>query len=285
MYLSIDFEDFNHDFKRSLGIWKTGPLKADVLWEKYNIINKVFKSNSSEEGRIGTFFCTGVIAQKEPELIKKISNDGHEIACHYNYHDVMKGKSEYEIEKNLAEAKNSLEEASGKSLHGFRAPYFAIDKKNPYQYKIVEKLFSYDSSFICTTKDELTKFKSKMKLKKLKILPIFQKKISKFTFRLGGSYLKMFPYSYSKWMMEMSKKNGFIPHIYLHPYEFGISEKLKVPKNELITLGKKRAYYWSIRQIQWLKFRNETLKFKLQNLLCTNSLEGTLYDLSLSINY
>ena len=70
MYLSIDFEDFNHDFKRSLGIWKTGPLKADVLWEKYNIINKVFKSNSSEEGRIGTFFCTGVIAQKEPELIK-----------------------------------------------------------------------------------------------------------------------------------------------------------------------------------------------------------------------
>ena len=62
-------------------------------------------------------------------------------------------------------------------------------------------------------------------------------------------------------------------------------EFLKVPKNELITLGKKRAYYWSIRQIQWLKFRNETLKFKLQNLLCTNSLEGTLYDLSLSINY
>ena len=284
MYLSIDFEDFNHDLKRSLGIWETGPLKADALWKKYNVINNVFKNNTSKEGRKGTFFCTGVIAEKEPELIKKIANDGHEIACHYNYHDVMKGKSEYEIEKNLAEAKNSLEEASGKSLYGFRAPFFAIDKRNPYQYKIVEKLFTYDSSFICTTKDEVTKFKKEMKLEQLKILPIFQKKISKLTFRLGGSYLKMFPFIYSKWMMEMSKKNGFVPHVYLHPYEFGISEQLRVPKNELLCLGKKKAFYWSIRQNQWLNFRNETLKFKLQNLLSNYCLEGTLHNLSLLID-
>ncbi len=284
MYLSIDFEDFNHDFKRSLGIWDTGPIFADVLWEKYNIINNIFKNNKSKKGRSGTFFCTGVIAAKEPELIKKISNDGHEIACHYNYHDVMRGKSEYEIEKNLNEAKNVLEEASGKPLYGFRAPYFAIEKNNPYQYKIVEKLFVYDSSFICTTKDELTMFKKKMKLEKLKILPIYQKKISKLSFRLGGSYLKLFPYIYSKWMIEMSLKNGFDPHIYLHPYEFGTSEKLKVPTNQLLILGRRKAYYWSLRQVQWLKFRNETLKFKLQNLLSTNSLDGTLYDLSSSFD-
>ena len=43
MYLSIDFEDFNHDLKRSLGIWKTGCLKSDVLWEKYNLINVTLK--------------------------------------------------------------------------------------------------------------------------------------------------------------------------------------------------------------------------------------------------
>ena len=49
--------------------------------------------------------------------------------------------------------------------------------------KIVEKLFTYDSSFICTTKDELKKFKSDMTLKKLKILTIFQKKIAKFSIK------------------------------------------------------------------------------------------------------
>ena len=161
MFLSIDFEDFSHDFKRSLGIWETGPLCAEVLWEKYNIINNIFKKNNSKKGRAGTFFCTGVIASKEPELIKKISNDGHEIACHYNFHDVMKGQSEYEIEKNLIEAKNSLEEASGKQVYGFRAPYFAIEKNSPNQYKIIEKLFTYDSSFICTKREELIRFQKK----------------------------------------------------------------------------------------------------------------------------
>ena len=282
MYLSIDFEDFNHDLKRSLGIWETGPLNKDILWEKYNKINDIFQKSSTKKGRSGTFFCTGIIASNEPELIKKISNDGHEIACHYNYHDVMKGQSAYEIEKNLAEAKNSLEEASGKTLHGFRAPSFAIDKNNPYQYRIVEKLFTYDSSFTCTTKDELKNFKKKMKIEKLKILPIFQKKISKLNFKLGGSYLKIFPFTYTKLMVEMSLKNGFVPHIYLHPHEFGVSEKLRVPKDQLLSLGNRNAFYWSLRQNQWLKFRNETVKFKLRSLLSKHNLEGTLYGLSLS---
>ena len=43
MYLSIDFEDFNHDLKRSLGLWESGPLNKDFLWEKYNIINNIFR--------------------------------------------------------------------------------------------------------------------------------------------------------------------------------------------------------------------------------------------------
>ena len=240
MYLSIDFEDFNHDLKRSLGIWETGPLNKDLLWEKYFLI----KNCKSKKGRFGTFFCTGIIASKEPSLIKRISDDGHEIACHYNHHDLMYNKSDYEIEKNLVEAKNLLEEASGKSLKGFRAPYFAIDKKNINQYKLVEKYFSYDSSFICTSKKEVKEFKKNMKLKQLKILPIYQRKLTKLTCRLGGSYLKLFPYFYTEWMVKMSSKNGFVPHIYLHPYEFGNSEKFGVSKSELSVLGFLKSNYW-----------------------------------------
>ena len=284
MYLSIDFEDFNHDLKRSLGIWDTGPLNTDLLWDKYNVINDIYKKCNSEQGRFGTFFCTGIIAAKEPSLIKRISDDGHEIACHYNHHDLMYDKSDYEIEKNLVEAKNLLEEASGQSLKGFRAPYFAIDKKNMNQYKLVEKYFSYDSSFICTSKKEVREFKKKMQLKKLKILPIFQKKLSKLTCRLGGSYLKLFPYFYTDWMVKMSIENGFEPHIYLHPYEFGKAEKFGVSKRELSVLGVFKANYWYLRQKQWLSFRNDSLKFKLENLFSYNDLKGTLYDFSLQIN-
>ena len=72
--------------------------------------------------------------------------------------------------------------------------------------------------------------------------------------------------------MMQTSKNRFITQIYFHPYEYGISEKIKVSKNNLITLGRK-CLFCALRQIKWLKFRNETLKFKLQNLLCANFLE------------
>ena len=175
MYLTIDFEDFNHDLKRGLGICDSGPINYDFLWEKYQLINNIFKKSNSGEGSFGTFFCTGIIAEKEPELIKKIADDGHEIACHYYFHDVMKNQSLETVKNNLIKAKSLLEEASGKSVRGFRAPYFDIEKQNSSQYKLIEKLFDYDSSFACNTNKELNQFKRKMSLNTLKLIPVYQK--------------------------------------------------------------------------------------------------------------
>ncbi len=276
MYLSIDFEDFNHDLKRSLGIWKTGCLKSDVLWEKYNLINEVFKKSNSGKGSYGTFFCTGIIAKKEPALIKKIADDGHEIACHYYFHDVMTSQSLKVIEKNILKAKNILQDTSNKKVGGFRAPYFAIEKNNSSHYKILEKFFDYDSSFSCTTKKELNLFKTKMGLQKLKIIPVFQKNIANFNLKLGGSFIKLFPKLYMDWMINQSKKNQFVPHIYLHPYEFGNSEKLRVNRYDLKVLGITKSNYWRFRQYQWIKFRNNSLERKVESLIRFNKLDGLL---------
>ena len=70
MYLSIDFEDFNHDLKRSLGIWETGPLNKDLLWEKYFLINNFYKNCKSKKGRFGTFFVLGLSHQRNHLLLK-----------------------------------------------------------------------------------------------------------------------------------------------------------------------------------------------------------------------
>ena len=129
MYLSIDFEDFNHDLKRSLGVSKNGDLKVKELWNKYDNINKFLKENCEGKSKFITFFCTGIIAEKAPDLIHKISNDGHEIACHYYYHDFLINQKTSEIKKNLQKAIELLEHASNQEIKGFRAPNFAINKK------------------------------------------------------------------------------------------------------------------------------------------------------------
>ena len=275
MLLSIDFEDFNHDFKRSLGLWNTGPMKTDFLWEKYKLINQLFKKSNSNKGSFGTFFCTGIIAEKEPDLIKQIAKDGHEIAFHYYFHDFMRNDSLDTVEKNLNKAKNLLEEVSGKKVIGFRAPYFSIEKRNFSQYKIVEKIFEYDSSFACTTKKELVLFKNKMGLKTLKLIPIFQKKFGILKLKLGGSFLK-FPKIYMNWMINESANQGFIPHLYMHPYEFGNSEKFRLTMKDLKTLGFKKSIYWQLRQSQWLKIRNDSLYEEIKTVVKENHLEGIL---------
>ena len=70
MFLSIDFEDFNHDFKGSLGLWSTGPLKTDILWEKYKLIDQIFKKSNSKKGSFGTFlYCNN--CRKRTRVDKK----------------------------------------------------------------------------------------------------------------------------------------------------------------------------------------------------------------------
>ena len=70
------------------------------------MINNFLEKNFSNSKV--TFFTTGTVARLAPDLLKQISNDGHEIASHYNYHDLMFKQSNNEIEKNLIEAKESI---------------------------------------------------------------------------------------------------------------------------------------------------------------------------------
>ena len=278
MYLSIDFEDFYHDLKRSLGLWETGNLKVDELWNKYNIINNFVKTNGKGKGKNLTFFCTALIAKYEPELIKQIVADGHEIACHYFFHDSMINQESQIVEKMILKSIEVLENVSGKKIYGFRAPNFSIRKSDPRQYKIIEKYFLYDSSFYCESISELKDFYIKMELDRLNLIPIFSKKIFGKSLRLGGSYLKMFPLTYSKYMYKQSSKNGFEPHIYLHPYEFGNSFGFRVKRFELKNLGYFKSLYWSLRQSQWLNFYNNKLEFKISYLLQNDQLSGRLCD-------
>ena len=84
-YLSIDLEDFTFDLMRSLGIEPR--VNFDALKLGYELINN-FSINKLASKKI-TFFTTGTVAQTYPELLQEIANDGHEIACHYHYHDLM----------------------------------------------------------------------------------------------------------------------------------------------------------------------------------------------------
>ncbi len=217
---SIDFEDFSHDLKRDLGLWQTGPIRSEALWRAYADI-ETFLKRLVGRPRI-TFFCTGIVAEQAPDLVARIAADGHEIACHYHFHDEMDRQSPEEVEVNIGAAKAALEAASGVPVRGFRAPKFRIEKHDPAQYMVVERHFDYDSSWFGGSIGDLAAFRARMGLTRLRILPIFEDRVVPGgpKLKLGGSYFKLFPGLVSRRLIAGAFAAGIQPHIYLHPYEF-----------------------------------------------------------------
>lgn len=276
LILSIDFEDMAHDMKRDLGLWETGPIRAEALWQSYLDIDAFLRTHGKATGQKATFFCTGVIADQEPGLIAKIAADGHEIACHYHFHDRMDGQDIAVVDRMLGRAKSALEDASGTKVLGFRAPQFRIDRSGPSQYRTVMRHFEYDSSFPARTREEVSAFRAAMGLGDFPILPIYRGEIMGRGFRLGGSYLKLFPGTLARRMITAAKNDGLIPHIYLHPYEFTASGSYRLSSSERRPLGMTRSLYWGVRQAQWHRAGNRGLPSKLARLIGDDGLAGRL---------
>ena len=100
-------KDISHDLDRFLKINnKDLRSREDAVWTSYSIISKFIK-NHLNDVKI-TFFCTGILAKLQPKIIEAIANDGHEIACHYYFHDLVNQDDVNVFENNIKKAINTL---------------------------------------------------------------------------------------------------------------------------------------------------------------------------------
>lgn len=124
------------------------------LYKKYNIQS--------------TFFFTGNIAEKFPEIVKMVSETNHEIGSHGYYHEPEKAFDmlSYKQQVNhLDRSKKILEDLSGNEVISFRAPALRV---NQYTPKALEKTgFLIDSSIASQRFDMFMSFGSLKKLNRL----------------------------------------------------------------------------------------------------------------------
>lgn len=69
-----------------------------------------------------TFFMIGVNAEKHPDIVKRVCADGHEIGNHTYSHPHLKGLSEDDIKKEMADASAVIEKITGRRPSLFRPP-------------------------------------------------------------------------------------------------------------------------------------------------------------------
>jgi polysaccharide deacetylase family protein (PEP-CTERM system associated) len=94
-----------------------------------------------------TFFVLGWIAERYPDLVRRIQKEGHEIACHGYAHQLVYRQSRDEFRQDVKRAKSILEDITGSEVIGYRAPSYSITNKSQWAFEIlVEEGFKYDSS-------------------------------------------------------------------------------------------------------------------------------------------
>ncbi len=92
-----------------------------------------------------TFFVLGWIAERLPKLVNEIHRRGHEIASHGYKHELCSGLSCTTLREDLIRSKSILENITGQSVFGYRAPSFSVTGN--LMDTLGELGFLYDSSY------------------------------------------------------------------------------------------------------------------------------------------
>lgn len=223
--MSIDVEDWfqveNLNSAISRSEWKS---KQSRVEKNVDLILEILSNNNSK----ATFFVLGWIANEYPDLIKKISNYGHEIASHGYAHDLIYNLDKSEFLEDVKKSKHLLEDITGKEVFGYRAPCFsitdwAIDT-------LIDLGFKYDASLFPTLLHDRY---GKIKTYKIDDKPVFELKsgfymvtlscLSFFNKKIpwaGGGYFRIMPYFiYKVGVKKILKEQNYFC-FYIHPWEF-----------------------------------------------------------------
>ncbi|MDX3908960.1 MAG: DUF3473 domain-containing protein [Sphingobium sp.] len=223
--LSVDVEDwfqvgaFENTIKRS--DW-------DSLAHRVERNTEAVLSLFADAGVTGTFFTLGWVAERYPALMRRIVDAGHELASHgYDHRRVFTFTPE-EWRADLRKARALLEDASGTSVTGYRAPSFSIDARTPWAHRILaEEGYAYSSSVAPVKHDhygwpDSPRFAwGPVEDSRLVELPVTTARFAGRTMAAGGGgFFRLLPYAFSRWAIRQVNGEAQRPAIiYFHPWE------------------------------------------------------------------
>ena len=110
----------------------------------------------AEHDTKATFFVLGWIAERYPELVRQISNAGHEIASRGFLHQPLLKVTAKARREDLIRSKELLEDTIGKEVVGFRLSDGWLRKRDlGFLNELQEAGYAYDSSLMPRRRDFL----------------------------------------------------------------------------------------------------------------------------------
>jgi polysaccharide deacetylase family protein (PEP-CTERM system associated) len=240
---SFDIEDWFHaeNLKPSLTGADWHSLEARVERNTHELLDILAQAHAK-----ATFFVLGWIARRHPHLVRYIAHAGHEVASHTDMHHQLHRLSRCELVADLARARDSLEQITGRQVLGVRAPAFTITDEA--LDCLVEARYWYDSSYYAfRLHDRYGRLETHINPEQpvvevrpgLLELPMTRCVIGPVALPwAGGGYFRLIPYRLYRWGVARElKSRPFM--FYFHPWELDAEE---VPPPNLPRAMKFRAY-------------------------------------------
>jgi len=184
----------------------------------------------AELGLRATFFVVGWVAERNPQLLREIAAAGHEVGCHSYLHQHLERLSPEAFRQDTRRARAVIEDATGMSLKGYRAPSFSVTRRTLWALEILaEEGFRYDASVFPVRHDvygmaDAPRFPFRWSLPSGAELYEFPASTARFWGQNlptgGGGYLRMLPLRYVRWTARrIIQGDGQPLMVYFHPWE------------------------------------------------------------------
>lgn len=225
--MSVDVEDYYQvsAFAKSVATTEWEQHESRVVANTHRLL-ELF----SEKNIKATFFVLGWVAEREPQLVKKIHEQGHEVASHGFSHQLIYNQSQDVFKEETIKSKEVLEDLIGEKVLGYRAASYSITKRNLWALDILQEAgFIYDSSIFPIRHDRYGIADAKTTPHKLTTsnggelveFPLTTRRIGKFNIPVaGGGYFRLYPYFLTRHFLKAVNKNQDEQFVfYLHPWE------------------------------------------------------------------
>ena len=173
-----------------------------------------------------TFFTLGWVAERYPQLVKRIVQGGHELASHGYGHERVSDLDETAFTEDVTRAKGILEDLGGRPVLGYRAPSFSIGRGNLWAFDVLARAgYRYSSSIYPIAHDhygmpESPRFAYRLANDLLEVPVTTLRMAGRNLPSSGGGYFRLLPYSLSRWMIgRVNRADREAAVFYFHPWE------------------------------------------------------------------
>ncbi len=174
-----------------------------------------------------TFFTLGWVAERFPEVIRRIVAQGHELASHGWSHVRATEQTPETFREDVSRTRALLEDLGGVPVLGYRAASYSIGRDNLWAWEVLaEAGYRYSSSVVPIRHDlygmpEAPRFAFEAVEGALLEIPVTTLSVAgrKINFG-GGGWFRLFPYAVTRAALRRVNEQDGKPCIfYFHPWE------------------------------------------------------------------